>query len=127
MKKFFIFFILSSCYESRYFENVVFKEGFFKSKFEKFEDEKIISKLKSKIEKNPYIFKKILNILSLKKKDQTDFKYFFSSISEDKKKIILVYFLKLEDPVYQGIRVEFVYNTENKNFEIVYYRKVPYD
>ncbi len=127
MKKFFIFFILFSCYKSHYFENVVLKEGFFESKFKKFEDEKIISKLKSKIEKSPYIFKKILNLLSLENLDQTNFKYFFSSISEDKKKIILIYFLKLEDPVYHGIRVEFVYNKENKSFEIIYYRKVPFD
>ncbi|MEO0295444.1 MAG: hypothetical protein ABIM85_05415 [candidate division WOR-3 bacterium] len=128
MKRFLIYFLfLSSCYKTSYFNNVVLKEGSFKSNFKKVDDEEMIKDAKNKIEQNSYIFKKILNLLSLEDSLYHKFNYLFSGISEDKNKIIIIYFLRLKDPIFSGVRVEFVYNLKNKNFETIYYRKVPYD
>ncbi|MEN3045494.1 MAG: hypothetical protein ABDH49_00680 [Candidatus Hydrothermales bacterium] len=128
MKEFFTFLaILIFLFRSDDFDKFVIKEGFFRSNLVKYENPTMIKRLTKKIEKNYHIFTRILNLLSIEKKD-VKISYYSAFLTEDNKEIIIVYFIDLQDLVLRGIKVEFTYNLEKKRFEkVIYYIKVPYE
>ncbi|MEN3043735.1 MAG: hypothetical protein ABDH37_00760 [Candidatus Hydrothermales bacterium] len=128
MKKFSKFLILLLSFLKHYdFDKFILKEGYIRTNLVKYENPVVIEDLTKKIEKNSYIFIKILKLLSIDKKD-IKVSYHSSFLTEDNKKVIIVYFIDLKDLKFRGIKVEFLYNLEIKKFEeIIYYIKIPYD